>query len=712
MRTQQRCKILLLVLSLILTSLWAAGCGAVQSRQWPTRAAVVETGQPAMAETSAEPTTELAATAAPPVASKTEPPTEAPMPQPSVVETGQPMATEPGVAPTAEATAADQATGEPAAAATAQPAAESAGGEPPAAGAGTPAAALAAKLEGLDLDEFFEVSFRELSMRDPEGVLTAGVAEIWGLEGAELTNISDTHIRETYGMYETVLEMLRAYDREALSPEQQISYDVYEWYLEDEVRGKAFMYHDYPATFFFVTSVPEDLIQFFSDLHPIASRQDAEDYVARLEQVDTKLDQLIEGLRLREEAGVVPPKFAIQWGAYGWRNLANSSATSTPFYQALEEKLGGVDGISAGERKELLASAEKAIEVSVLPAYGKLVEYLRHQESIATTDDGVWKLPDGEEYYAYALRHHTTTSLTADEIHELGLRELERIHAEMRTTFDELGYPEGESLVAAFDRVAVDGGRVSGNQVVEMYEKLIEEADRNLDPAFDIRPKAEVIVVGAPYGGYYVHPAVDGSRPGAFYAGVSGGGEDLYGMATLAYHEAIPGHHTQIAIAQEADLPAFRTAVGFTGYAEGWALYAERLAAELGWYEDDPYGNLGRLQHEAFRAARLVVDTGIHAQNWTFDEAEEFFIENVGFSPSDSVNPEHQIARYVVWPGQSTAYKIGMIKILELRQKMMDQLGDQFNLKEFHNVVLTNGSMPLQILERVVDDYIEGKMGS
>jgi uncharacterized protein (DUF885 family) len=613
--------------------------------------------------------------------------------------------------PTRPAQAADQASGEPAAAATAQQDAEPAGGQPPAAGAGTPAGALAAQLEGLDLDEFFEVSFRELMMRNPEGVLAEGIADVWGLEGAELTNISDAYIRETYAMYETVLEMLGAYDREALSPEQQISYDVYEWYLDDEVRGQAFMYHDYPATFFFVTSVPEDLIQFFTDLHPMASKQDAEDYVARLGQVDTKFEQLIEGLKLREEAGVVPPKFAIQWGMYSWRNLVNSSATATPFYQALEEKLGDVDGISAGERKELLASAEKAIEESVLPAYGKLMEYLQHQVSIATNDDGVWKLPDGEAYYAYTLRYHTTTNLSADEIHELGLRELERIHAEMRAIFDELGYPEGESLAASFDRVAVDGGHVSGNQVLETYERLIEEADQNLDPAFDIRPKAEVIVVGAPIGGYYVSGSVDGSRPGAFYAGVSGTGEDLYGMPTLAYHEAIPGHHTQIAIAQEADLPSFRTAVGFTGYAEGWALYAEGLAAELGWYEDDPYGNLGRLQFEAFRAARLVVDTGIHAKKWTFDEAEDFFVENTGFGPNDGVNPEYEIARYIVWPGQSTAYKVGMIKIRELRQRAMDQLGDQFDLKEFHHVLLTNGSMPLEILERVVDDYIEGKLG-
>jgi uncharacterized protein (DUF885 family) len=181
-------------------------------------------------------------------------------------------------------------------------------------------------------------------------------------------------------------------------------------------------------------------------------------------------------------------------------------------------------------------------------------------------------------------------------------------------------------------------------------------------------------------------------------------------MPTLAYHEAIPGHHLQIALAQEADLPAFRTAVGFTGFAEGWALYAERLAWELGWYDDDPYGDLGRLQAEAFRAARLVVDTGIHARRWTFQQALDFFVENVGFERGDSVNPELEIARYVVWPGQSTSYLVGMLETLALRQRALDRLGDRFDLKEFHTVVLRNGSMPLEVLERVVDGYVESKL--
>jgi len=574
----------------------------------------------------------------------------------------------------------------------------------------SPAGALVAKLEGLDLDDFFEVSFRELMLRDPELVLEEGLAEVYGMEGVELTDISDAYIRQTQQMQVTVLEMLRQYDRDQLTPEQQISYDVYEWYLDDLVRQQEFMYHDYPATFLFVTAVHERLIQFFTDLHPLADKQDAEDYVARLSQVDAKFEQLLEGLKLREEAGVVPPKFAVQWTLYGIRNLMRSSATDTPFYKTFEEKVNALQDVGDAEKQALLESAEEAINEAVLPAFQALADYLGHQESIAPADDGVWHLPNGEAYYAYTLGHHTTTDLTADEIHKLGLQEVERIHTEMRAILNELGYPEDESLSESFDRVAQDGGHVSGNQVLETYEALIEQADQNLDAVFDIRPRAEVIVIGASVGGFYIPGSLDGSRPGAFYAGVSGAGEALYGMPTLAYHEAIPGHHFQIAIAQESDLPSFRSGIIFTAYAEGWALYAERLAWELGWYEDDPYGNLGRLQAEAFRAARLVIDTGIHAKGWTFDQAVEYMIDNVGYEPGDIVNPQHEVGRYIVWPGQSTAYKVGMFKMLELRHRAMDQLGDQFDLKEFHSVVLGSGSMPLEILERVVDDYIERQL--
>jgi uncharacterized protein (DUF885 family) len=568
---------------------------------------------------------------------------------------------------------------------------------------------LAARLEGLPLDEFFEVSWRELSLRDPENVLADGLASAYGIQDAELTDISDAYIQETYRMVATVLAMLRSYNRAELTPAEQISYDVYQWYLDDQMRSQEFMYYDYPATYFPVTAEHLELIHFFTDLHPLATKQDAENYITRLEQVDVKFKQLIDGLERREKAGIIPPKFALQWGLPDVDNLANASPTHTPFYQTFRDKVSALQDISEGEKQALLASAATAIQESVLPAYRALADYLKHLESVAPTKDGVWQFDHGDAYYQYLLRHYTTTDLTADEIHQLGLKELDRIHAEMRVIFDQLGYPQDEGLPALFDRVAWDSGTVPAREVLATYERLIAEADQNLDQAFDIRPQAKVVVVSSPIKGMYVSASLDGSRPGAFHAGPGTASEESYAMPTLAYHEAIPGHHFQIALAQESDLPSFRNAVGFTGYAEGWALYAEQLASELGWYEGDPYGNLGRLQAEAYRATRLVVDTGLHAKRWTFDEAVRFFVENTGYESGDSVEPAQEIARYIVWPGQATAYKVGMLKILELRQRAMEQLDDRFDLRDFHRVVLSNGSMPLDVLERVVQDYVDAQ---
>jgi uncharacterized protein (DUF885 family) len=568
-----------------------------------------------------------------------------------------------------------------------------------------PANTLAGMLEGLTLDEFFEVSYRELLLRDPEVILEVGLTDVYGVEEVELTNISDAYIRETQQMHTTILEMLRVYDRSALTPEQQVSYDVYEWYLDDLVRGQEFMYYNYPSTQF-ITAVHSAVSYFFSDIHPITSKQDGEDYITRLWLVKDKFDQLLEGLRIREEIGVIPPKYIVSWVKNDVSRTARSNPLNTSFYTAFADKLDLLEGLSPSEKQALLEGAEDAIRESVIPAYQALADYLEHLESVATTDEGVWKFPNGEQYYKLFLRHYTTTEMTADEIHQLGLSELDRIHAEMRELFDELGYQQDGSLPDLYARVAKEGGYVSGNQVLSTYESIIQQADINSDAAFDIRPKAEVVVIGDDIGGFYQSGSIDGSRPGAFYANISGG-EDVFGMPTLAYHEAIPGHHFQISIALELTLASFRRGVTFTSYVEGWALYAEHLAWELGWYEDDPYGNLGRLQGEAFRAARLVVDTGIHADGWTFDKAVDFMVENTG---QDRGFMEWEVSRYIVWPGQAVSYKIGMLKILELRRLTEAQLGDRYDIKEFHNVVLTNGSMPLDVLSRVVNDYIETKL--
>ena len=561
---------------------------------------------------------------------------------------------------------------------------------------------MVAELKDLDFDTFLETSSTQLLLRDPELVTELGLSDELGVGNDRLTDISDAYVRETQRLEVAILEQLREYDRSTLMPEQQLSAEIYEWYLDDRVAGHQFMYDDYPVTHF-ITGAQNQLVHFFTDIHPVTDLQDGQDYVARLSQVDDKYDQLIEGLRLREKAGVILPKFIVQWVLYDLRNMARTSPQSTPFYTAFEEKVSALEGVSDADKKSLLEDAEAEIEKAVLPAYQELVGYFEHLDTVATDDVGVDRFSNGEAYYAYALRHHTTTDMTADEIHELGLQEVNRVRAEMRVLFDELGYPEDESLPELFDRVARDGGTLSGNQIVAGYEIIIKDAELRTASAFDLLPSASVEVVGGPTGGYYVPPAMDGSRPGLFYASATGT-QPKFNMATLAYHEAIPGHHLQLALAQELDLPNFRHNVSFTAYAEGWALYAERLAWELGMYEDDVYGNLGRLQFEAFRSARLVVDTGIHTKGWTYDQGVAYMLENTGLERG---MVEFEVSRYITWPGQATSYKIGMIRILELRQRAQEQLGDRFDLQEFHNVVLGNGSVPLDTLDRLVDDYIE-----
>jgi uncharacterized protein (DUF885 family) len=279
----------------------------------------------------------------------------------------------------------------------------------------------------------------------------------------------------------------------------------------------------------------------------------------------------------------------------------------------------------------------------------------------------------------------------------------------MDVIFDDLNVT-GRNLSDKIGQVAVRAGSVRADAVLDTYRDLIDEAERSLDPLFDVRPEADVVVQAFNVAGpaYYVSPSLNGSRPGTFYVGVGGSGW-LFAMPTLAYHEAVPGHHFQIALAQEmTDLPLFRRVEHYGAYAEGWALYAERLAWEAGWYDGDPYGNIGRLQSELFRAARLVVDTGIHDQRWTRDQAVTYMMDHVGHSERQA---EIEVERYILWPGQATSYKVGMVEVLELRRQVEEALGDDFDLKAFHRVILLNGAMPLEILERSVADYVARESG-
>lgn len=563
----------------------------------------------------------------------------------------------------------------------------------------------AAGLEGLGADAFFDESYKRLLLRSPEYVTTLGLTRVFGIGNDRLTDLSAGYQRETQELERAILELLRRYDRARLTPAQRLTADVYDWYLDDRVRGQAFAYDDYPLNVT-VFSVHNDLLQFFTDIHPVRTAQEARDYVTRLSQVRTKYAQVIAGLQQREQAGVVLPRFLIPMVVGDLRAIADASPTGTPFYTAFAGKVNALSGLGDAEKQALLADAEREIAASVIPAYKALVDSLERQQAVATNDAGIWKLPDGAAYYAYLLRHHTTTNLTADQIHELGKSELQRIHGEMRQTFGALGYDTAQGLPALYNRLAQDGGMVSGGQIVTTYEQLIRGAEERLSAVFDQKPRAKVSVIGGPTGGYYMPPAIDGSRPGAFYA-QNVGAVPRYTMASLAYHEAVPGHHFQLAIAQELDLPILRRDMGFTGHVEGWALYAERLAKEMELYANDPYGDLGRLQMEAFRAARLVVDTGLHAKRWRFDQAVDYMAENTG-RPRAAMQAE--VARYVSIPGQATAYYVGFLKVLELRERAQNALGTRFDLKELHDVLLVNGTVPLDVLEQLVDAYIRAKL--
>jgi len=572
---------------------------------------------------------------------------------------------------------------------------------------------IVAQLQGLPLDQFFDESYKQLLLRNPEGLTYAGVSEQFGLRNDQLNNLSDAYVRETQKLEDAILEILRTYDRAALSPEQQVSYDVYEWYLDSRARGHDLIYCEYPVHFM-VGSYDIELIRLFTEIHPLVTRQDVEDYLSRLSQVDDQVAQVMEGLELREQAGNIPPRFIIEMALPNLQAIADSGEASTPFYTVFSQKLSGVKGVSDADKQTFRQAAQAEIARSVIPAFKTLVDHFETLETIATDDAGLWRLPNGEECYAYLLRRETSTDLTADEIHAIGLAEVARIQAELRQAFDDLGYPKDASLGELLGRAVQEAGyyetqtQAGKDQVVAAYEALIDEMSGRLTSAIDLRPRGEIAVVGDPNsGGYYVAGSRDGSRPGAFHAYVGGAQVYKFAMATTAYHEAVPGHGFQTTIGMELDMPLFRTDLFFNGYCEGWALYSEQLAWDLGMYDDNPYGNIGRLQLELLRAVRLVVDTGIHAKRWTREQAMTYMNEAMG-DPSGRFN---EVDRYVAWPAQATGYKLGALKILELRQMATDQLGDRFDPIEFHRVVLGNGMVPLEILERLVQEYIASKAG-
>jgi len=564
---------------------------------------------------------------------------------------------------------------------------------------------LATDLAGLSLTDFYDEAFKALTYRSPETIIWQALTSIYPLDNIGLNDLSDEYRRETYAMYKVVLDLLRTFDTSSLTAADKLTYDFFEWYLEDVVDSLDFIYFDFAATYNF-NGVQSDTERFLTDIHPITTIDEANDYIERLRAVLGKFRDVIEYLTQQSGAGIVEPRITLDAAIYGLGHIADGVPGSVSYYTSFRDRLDDIPNLGAGERQALLDGALAAVRDRVIPAYQELRSKLQSLRASAPNVIGVGQYPRGSDYYNFMLRHHTTTNLTAGEVHQLGLDHLQRIHGEMRLIFDQLGYPPNETLAQLYGRVRTDGGVIPAVDVKSTYEAIIQAAEQDLDQAFDIFPSANVVVAEDLHGGFYIAPSFDGTRPGAFYAGTLNS-QPWFQMPSLTYHESVPGHHTQIAIAMEQEGPAFRKTVRFTAFVEGWALYAERLAYELGWYTNDPYGDLGRLQYEALRAARLVMDTGIHSLGWSFEQAVQFNMDNLGASRGSS---ESAAGRYSVVPGQATAYMIGMLHILDVRQRAMDQLGAEFDLREFHRVVLTSGGVPLALLDGVVDTWIAEKL--
>ncbi|WP_024770428.1 DUF885 domain-containing protein [Aquimarina macrocephali] len=509
-------------------------------------------------------------------------------------------------------------------------------------------------------------------------------------------------------------------DVSKLNDATALSYKLMKKDLEDEIADFQYRFYDYPVNQMF--GMQSRIPAFLINMHKIKDKSDAEAYISRLNGISEMFTQAIENIKIREKNGILPPKFVFARVLDDSRNII----VGQPFDKSIQESTLLADfkskistlKLSDEEQSELVSKAKIGLIDSVKPAYDNLITLLEGQQQRATTDDGCWKFPKGDAFYNNALQRTTTTTMTADQIHELGLKEVARIHGEMRDIMKQVKY---EGTLQDFFKYMKDDKKfylANTEEGKAAYLKqavgLIDTMKSRLDELFITKPKADIIVKAVePFReknagkAFYQSGTPDGSRPGTYYANLYDmTAMPIYQMEALAYHEGIPGHHMQRSIAQELqDIPKFRKFGGYTAYTEGWGLYTELLPKEIGMYSD-PYSDFGRLAMELWRACRLVVDTGIHSKKWSREEGIKYYVDNTPNAESDAVK---MVERHIVMPSQATAYKIGMNKILELRENAKKTLGDAFDIREFHDVVLTNGAVPLTILEELIGEWVTSK---
>ncbi|WP_026940877.1 DUF885 domain-containing protein [Hellea balneolensis] len=566
------------------------------------------------------------------------------------------------------------------------------------------------------LNDWFQARYEDELARSPMTQTYLGMKD----NQDKLDDASALAVDESAALSKAWLEeMRREFDIDRLDKQTALSYRLFEFATEDALETYKFSQNEY--VFQHMSGPHTSLPSFLINFHSVGSVEDAQAYIARLKDSERYLGQYADRAQAQFDQGVILPKFVYPKISEASRNVINGApfteGEDSPLFSDIKSKIEKLN-ISEDQKNRLVQDAKQALMTSLQPAYINLIAMFSEHQIQASEDDGAWKLPNAKDYYAARLRHYTTTDMTAEDIHETGLKEVARIQDEMREIMTQVGF-EGD-LKEFFDYLRSDPQFVFPNtdegreRYITGATDIIEDMKTRLDSLFITKPKADIVVKrvepfreATAFGAFYNQPAADGSRPGTYYINLKDVKEQpKYLMQALAYHEGIPGHHMQIAIAMELKgLPKFRTMGGHTSYIEGWALYSESVPKELNLYTD-PYSDFGRLSMEIFRAARLVVDTGIHTKKWTREEAVQYYLNNI---PNPEGDVRAEIDRYIVWPGQATAYKIGMIKIQDLRKKAEERLGDKFDIREFHDVVLANGSVPLKVLEELVEDWVTSK---
>ena len=573
-----------------------------------------------------------------------------------------------------------------------------------------------ASLKGLPVDEFFRESYRQLRLRDADILFADGYGDAFDIVlSDQFGDLSLAYREDTQLLEREILDLLYSYDRGGLTGDQKISYDALEWYLDTHVRGQA--YADYKILVNPVWGLQNLPIDFLLAL-PLENKKDAEMYIDRLASLNLWADQAIERLEANDLAGALPPKYVIDDTIAALEALlAVPGAERQDVYINFRSKLNQIDELSADDREALLAAALTAVEEGFIDGFQALKSELEQLSTTAVEDPNQWQLPGGEDYFTYLIQYHTGSTLSVDEVYNLTLDEVARLQQELRDAAIEVGYPEGISIAEINQRISEDYPMITGNELLEKYEQILAVVKEASEDYFDLRTSADVVIETVREGppAYYINPLPGSSDPGVMPANLGLNPMLVrYNEFVLVHHETIPGHHTQIALAQELDLPHYQRYYSvnpymqdyeFLAYAEGWAFYGELLAWEMGLYEGEALANLGRVRLNLFRTVRAVVDIGIHAKGWTLDEAAAYLEEMTGTPQSWQM-----LTRYLVNPGYTTSYTVGKLTLLELRQRAREELGELFDIKEFHNVILGNGVLPVGVLESVVEDWIAVKL--